>query len=224
MSMAHVPRRGELAINTIAAQRALEHQSAALNAVFYERAVNPSLKNLILDPKTARTVLEVSGVTPTDQDFDDEKKDILANALGVQDFLTIEGPPGHRKDQADRGNCRAMAETKSAPQDTAHLTDPYCRRQCSGADHGNELVAGMIRIGRSDEPRISELGQKLLLGATRRGLDQGNPQSRRGRNATLGGRETSRSKGCCGRHEGRAAPAGDRAPTGAQRSYRQVGG
>jgi Protein kinase domain len=92
-----VPRRGELAINTIAAQRALEHQSAALNAVFYERAVNPLLKNLILDPKTARPVLEVGGVTPTDEDFDDEKEDILAKALGVQDFLTIEGPPGTGK-------------------------------------------------------------------------------------------------------------------------------
>jgi hypothetical protein len=158
-----IPRRGELAINTIAAQRALEHQSAALNAVFYERAVNPSLKNLILDPKTARPVVEVSGVTPTDEDFDDEKEDILAKALGVQDFLTIEGPPG-------TGKTKLIAEIvvqwlKRNPRHRIMLTSQTHIALDNVLERITEanLSLEMIRIGRSDEPRISELGHKLLL-------------------------------------------------------------
>jgi hypothetical protein len=69
-----LPRRGELIFNTIAAQRALEHQSTALNAVFYDRAFSGNLKGIILDPSTARPVVPVESVIPTDEDFDDEKK------------------------------------------------------------------------------------------------------------------------------------------------------
>jgi serine/threonine protein kinase len=158
-----LPRRGELAINTIAAQRALEHQSSALNAVFYERAVNPALKSIILDPRTAKAVVVVEGVTATDDNFDDEKKDILAKALGVQDFLTIEGPPG-------TGKTTLIAEIvvqwlRRNPRHRILLTSQTHIALDNVLERVTEmkLPIEMIRIGRADEPRISELGHKLLL-------------------------------------------------------------
>jgi len=45
-----VPRRGLLELNTLAAERAIERQRRALDAVNYERSPNPRLKNLILEP------------------------------------------------------------------------------------------------------------------------------------------------------------------------------
>jgi AAA domain/Protein kinase domain len=159
----NIPRRGELAINTIAAQSALERQSAALNAVFYDRAVSPVLKSIILDPKTARPVIEVEGVTPSDNDIDDEKRGILAKALGVQDILAIEGPPG-------TGKTKLIAEiVVQWLRRYSHHRILLTSQTHVALDNVLERITemnlslDMIRIGRADEPRISELGKKLLL-------------------------------------------------------------
>lgn len=158
-----LPRRGELAINTLAAQRALDRQTAALDTVLYDRAESEQLKGIIIDPRTAAPVVEVHDVVPTSADFDDEKKEILAKALGVQDILAIEGPPG-------TGKTKLIAEIvvqwlKRHPRHRILLSsqthialDNVLERITE-----TELPLEMIRIGRSDETRISDLGHKLLL-------------------------------------------------------------
>lgn len=158
-----LPRRGELAINTIAAQRALEHQSAALDAVLYERVVCPTLKTIILKPSTAKPVVEVQGVTPTDKNFDPEKQGILAQALGVQDILAIEGPPG-------TGKTKLITEivVQWLRRNPGHRILLSSQTHIA-LDNVLERVAeldpslDMIRIGRPDEPRISEFSRTLLL-------------------------------------------------------------
>jgi hypothetical protein len=158
-----VPRRGEIAINTIAAQRALDVQGAALDAVVYERAVNPRLKQLILDPRTARPPISASDVEPSEEDFDPEKTAILRTALGVQDVLAIEGPPG-------TGKTKLITEIvvqwlKLNPTHRILLSS----QTHIAIDNVIERVAEVapelkiIRIGRSDEPRISDFGKSLLL-------------------------------------------------------------
>lgn len=158
-----LPRRGELAINTLAAQRALDHQTAALNTVFYDRAVSAELKGIILDPRTAEPVVEVDDVVPTSADFDQEKREILARALGVQDILAIEGPPG-------TGKTKLIAEIvvqwlKRNPRHRILLSSQTHTALDNVLERITEtgLPLEMIRIGRSDETRISELGHKLLL-------------------------------------------------------------
>lgn len=158
-----LPRRGELAINTLAAQRALDHQSAALNSVYFDRAVSDQLKGIILDPRTAKPVVDVEDVVPTASDFDEEKKEILAKALGVQDILAIEGPPG-------TGKTKLIAEIvvqwlKRNPRDRILLSSQTHIALDNILERITEtkLPLEMIRIGRSDETRISELGHKLLL-------------------------------------------------------------
>jgi hypothetical protein len=158
-----LPRRGELAINTLAAQRALDHQTAALNTVFYDRAVSERLKGIILDPRTAEPVVQADDVVPTSADFDEEKLEILAKALGVQDILAIEGPPG-------TGKTKLIAEIvvqwlKRNPRHRILLSsqthialDNVLERITE-----TELPLEIIRIGRSDETRISDLGHTLLL-------------------------------------------------------------
>jgi len=158
-----VPRRGELAINTLAAQRALDHQSFALNAVLYDRAESSNLKTILLEPKCAAPVVAVAGIEPTDDDFDDEKRAILSQALGVQDVLAIEGPPG-------TGKTKLITEIvvqwlKRNPSHRILLSSQTHIALDNVLERVGELDASldMIRIGRPDEPRISPFSKKLLL-------------------------------------------------------------
>lgn len=156
-------RRGEISINTIAAQRALSHQTHALDAVVFDRAVSSRLKAIVLEPSSAQAIVPVRGTQPSDPDVDEEKREILAQALGVEDVLAIEGPPG-------TGKTKLITEIiiqwlRRRPEDRIMLSS----QTHIALDNVLERVAkvapnlDMIRIGRPDEPRISEASKKLLL-------------------------------------------------------------
>jgi len=158
-----LPRRGELIINTIAAQKALSHQTQALDSVIYDRAVSDRLKPIILEPKSALPVQPITGIVPTDDELDDEKKSVLSRALGVQDILAIEGPPG-------TGKTKLIAEIvvqwlrinpghRVLLSSQTHIALDNVLERVAAMDSNVDL----IRIGRPDEPRISEASQKLLL-------------------------------------------------------------
>jgi serine/threonine protein kinase len=158
-----LPRSGHLMINTIAAQKALEHQTSALNAVIYDRVVNPDLKGLVLNPASAAPVIPVADVQPDDQDFDAEKRSILSQALGVQGVLAIEGPPG-------TGKTKLITEIvvqwlKRNPNHRILLSSQTHIALDNVLERVGELKPGldMIRIGRSDELRISDFSKNYLL-------------------------------------------------------------
>lgn len=158
-----VPRRGEIAINTIAAQRALSHQTHALDALVFDRAVSPSLKAIVLEPSTARAIVPVGGAQPSDPDIDEEKKAILAQALGVEDILAIEGPPG-------TGKTKLITEIiiqwlRRHPGQRIMLSSQTHIALDNVLERVAKVAPGldMIRIGRPDEPRISEASKALLL-------------------------------------------------------------
>ena len=155
-------RRGEIAINTIAATKALTHQSQALDAVVFDRAVSPRLKAVILNPGISGAAVPVVGVTVTDKDFDKEKADILAKALGVQDVLAIVGPPGTGKTKliteiVVQWLLRNPEHRILLSSQTHIALDNVLRRSRPG------IPVEMIRIGRTDDPKISDQSKKLLL-------------------------------------------------------------
>lgn len=158
-----MPRRGELTINTIAAQKALSHQTHALDALTYDRAVSDRLKEIILEPGTARASAPADDVVPTDDELDGEKRRVLAQALGIEDLLVVEGPPG-------TGKTKLIAEIvvqwlRKYPTNRILLSS----QTHIALDNVLERVAAMdasvdlIRIGRADEQRISDASKKLLL-------------------------------------------------------------
>lgn len=158
-----MPRRGELMINTIAAQKALSHQTHALDALVYGRAVGDRLKEIILEPRSALAGAPADNVVPTDEELDDEKRRVLSQALGIEDLLVVEGPPG-------TGKTKLIAEIvvqwlRKYPTNRILLSS----QTHIALDNVLERVAAMdasvdlIRIGRADEQRISDASKKLLL-------------------------------------------------------------
>ena len=92
-----VPVSGELLINTRQIAQAIERQRVALDSVFYNRSVNPNLKQILLEPNSVSPPQEVNEVTPAQKEIDPGKLDALYAALGNQNLLAIEGPPGTGK-------------------------------------------------------------------------------------------------------------------------------
>lgn len=158
-----LPRRGDISINTIAAQRALTHQTQALDAVVFGRSVSEDLKRLILEPRNATPAVPVAEVTPTDADFDEEKIAILSQALGVHDLLAVEGPPGTGKTKLITEIVVQWLRRHPAHRillsSQTHIALDNVLERVAKLDPKLEL----IRIGRSDEPKISEESKKLLL-------------------------------------------------------------
>jgi hypothetical protein len=158
-----LPRRGEISINTLLAQRALTRQTQALDAIMFGRAVSDQLKPIILEPSKVTPAEAVSGVVPTDIDLDDEKLGILAKALGVEDVLAIEGPPGTGKTKLISEIVvqwlRRNPEHRILLSSQTHIALDNVLERVAKLDREMKL----IRIGRADEPKISDESKKLLL-------------------------------------------------------------
>lgn len=159
-----IPRRGKLEINTVAAEKAIERQRRALDAVNYNRAASPRLRTIITNPATNRepTVLRVP--TPIGGGpFDPEKKDVLVRALGVLDILAIQGPPG-------TGKTRLIEEIL-----VQYLAlNPRHRVLLSAQTHValdnvierlrvRQPTIDIVRIGRLDDQKISPSCRDLIL-------------------------------------------------------------
>jgi hypothetical protein len=158
-----LPRRGDISINTAAAQRALTNQTRALDAVVFDRAVGDRLKPIILEPASATAPVPVEGVVPTDAKFDDEKARILRKALGVQDILAVEGPPG-------TGKTKLIGEIivqwlRRNPKHRILLSSQTHIALDNVIERIVELdpAVDIIRIGRTDDARVAESSRGLLL-------------------------------------------------------------
>jgi serine/threonine protein kinase len=158
-----LPQRGDLQFNTIAAQRALEHQYAALDAVVYDRGVNSRLKDLVADPTIVQTPIELERVTAKDPKLDAEKVDVLRRALGEFELLAIEGPPG-------TGKTSLIAEIivqwlEAHPHHRILLASQTHIALDNVLDRIAELGAmpDVVRIGRAEDPRIADSAKPFIL-------------------------------------------------------------
>ena len=158
-----LPRAGRLEVNTIAAEKSIERQRRALDSVYYDRAPNPRLRALIVDPGSARAPLTVAVPRVDSRAFDDEKVEILRHAIGLQDVLAIEGPPG-------TGKTRLIEEI------VVHYLyrNPKHRVLLSSQTHvaldnvierinARQAALEIVRVGRTDDAKVSPTCRDLLL-------------------------------------------------------------
>ena len=90
------PVVGTLELDTRAADVAIGRQQTVLDDVRFGRAVEPRLRELLLNPSLSRSPTQVDGIEFS-QDLDEAKRRAVEQALGVRDLLVIEGPPGTGK-------------------------------------------------------------------------------------------------------------------------------
>lgn len=92
-----VPANGVLEVNTDRASRAIDRQRQALDAVANGRSAHTGLREIILDGRDAKPPLPAVPYRDPGEQFDDDKLVVLKKALGTQDILAVEGPPGTGK-------------------------------------------------------------------------------------------------------------------------------
>jgi hypothetical protein len=96
-SAQELPRRGSLTIDIAAAREALSRQKSALDDVRYDRSLRPEFRRLLAHPEMASPPRPVGPIEFSQLGLDDAKRRAVEMALGSDDVLLVEGPPGTGK-------------------------------------------------------------------------------------------------------------------------------
>lgn len=158
-----LPKTGELRFDIRASRKALQRQRAALDSVRFERCVRPHLKRLLADPSRAATPVPIQVGDYFQPALDDDKKNAVASALGAEEFLLVEGPPG-------TGKTRLIIEIILQTL----RREPWSRILLSSQTHIalDNAIEGLlklapelmtVRIGHRQDPRVAESVRGLLL-------------------------------------------------------------
>lgn len=157
-----LPTRGVLLPFLGPSQTALNRQNDALAKVAAGQTTNPLLRDIIDDPASVATQPPSTIAKWFRSDLDESKQAVVAHALGTQDLLLVEGPPG-------TGKTTVIAEIV----EQTLQRDPYARILIVSQTHiaiDNALlrlekagVGGLVRLGHPDDPRVSTTVQHLLL-------------------------------------------------------------
>jgi serine/threonine protein kinase len=159
-----LPRKGDLLLNTRAAESSLNYQSTALDAVIYGRLPNPRLRAILLDPACAAAPHAVNAGAVSSK-LSGEKLTVLRQALGTNEMLAIEGPPGTGKtdliSEIAIGWLRRNPNHRILIASQTHTALDEAIERITSLD--GEMSRSIIRIGRNDDPRISTKSRELLL-------------------------------------------------------------
>lgn len=92
-----LPNSGLIEFDTKAAEIAINRQKEALDAVRFERSLNPILQKRLAKPSKTKIPEEIDLIDFFTKDLDSAKKDGIKKALGAEELLVVEGPPGTGK-------------------------------------------------------------------------------------------------------------------------------
>ncbi|MFF9074523.1 AAA domain-containing protein [Streptomyces sp. NPDC014872] len=157
-----LPGRGVLLPFLGPSQSAINRQRDALTNVAAGQAANPVLRQIIDDPTSITSQPPTDVTTWFRADLDKSKRDVVAHALGSQDLLLVEGPPGTGKttviaeivEQTLKRNAHARILIVSQ----THIAIDNALKRIEEAG-----ITGLVRLGRPDDPRVAESAQPLLL-------------------------------------------------------------
>lgn len=159
-----IPAWGRLEVNTIAAEKAIEHQRRALDAVNYDRAASPYLRSIIVGPSNARPPLRAAiPTTIAGGAFDPEKREILERALGLQDVLAIQGPPGTGKTRLIEEIVVQYLERNPSHRLLVSSQTHVALDNVLERVRARKPSIDMVRIGRLDDQKISPACRDLVL-------------------------------------------------------------
>jgi len=157
-----IPDRGVLLPYLGPSQTSLNRQRDALATLAADSTANRSLRAIIEDPAAMQVGRPAEITTWFRGDLDESKRQVVRHALGSQDLLLVEGPPG-------TGKTTVIAEIveqtlKRSPQarilivSQTHIAIDNALRRIEDAG-----VTSLVRLGRPDDPRVADSAQHLLL-------------------------------------------------------------
>lgn len=158
-----IPPSGKLLINTVRERRAIEFQNHAIDSLIYNRAANSRLKEILLTPSVAKVPVPIADYKPADLSLDQEKIEIVENALGEFEMFAIEGPPGTGKTklitEIITQNIKRNPNTRILLSSQTHIAlDNVLERVIE------ELPdTQLLRIGRDDQQKISAKMRSFLV-------------------------------------------------------------
>ncbi|MCD7440994.1 protein kinase [Streptomyces lincolnensis] len=157
-----LPGRGFLLPFLGPSRNAINRQRDALSAVAAGQTSNPSLREIIDNPAVLRVSPPAEITKWARADLDQSKRDVVAHALGTQDLLLVEGPPGTGKTTviaeiveqtlSRNPNARILIVSQT------HIAIDNALKRLEDAG-----INGLVRLGRVDDPRVAESAQPLLL-------------------------------------------------------------
>jgi predicted ATPase len=155
-----VPEHGTLTPHLGPSQVALQRESDAVLAVKDRTSARPDLRDVLVNPALARPPSEVAEPAWR-QDLDQDKRDAVRAALGADDLLLVKGPPGTGKTSfitelvAQHLETRPDSRVLIVSQTHVAVDNALERLDQAG-------VAGLVRLGTPDDPRVAEATRHLL--------------------------------------------------------------
>ncbi len=162
-SLDGLPSSGELLYDTDAAKAALKKQEQALNAVRHGRSVRADLRELVARPSEARPPAPVPDLEFLHDDLDESKRAAVAAAMGLEDIMVVEGPPGTGKTTFI---AELVAQYKSSRPNSRILLSSQTHAALDNAlERIHRLMPELrlVRLGRAE--RISDDVEHLRLDA-----------------------------------------------------------
>ncbi|MEU7306136.1 AAA domain-containing protein [Streptomyces sp. NPDC007206] len=157
-----LPRRGVLLPYLGPSKVALQRQQDALSSLRTGRTTNPKLADIIADPASL-SVSKPAEITHWFRgDLDPSKQNVVRHALGTQDLLLVEGPPGTGKTTVI---AEIVEQTLARTPEARILIVSQTHIAIDNALHRLEQanIPDLVRLGRPDDPRVAVDVKHLLL-------------------------------------------------------------
>lgn len=164
--LSEVPQFGVLELDDRLSQTAIRRQFNVLDAVKFGRSVRPDLRHILTGKVRPRSP-KPRPLTFIQDDLDDDKKAAVAAALGTQDLLVVEGPPGTGKTKfitevvaqvlAENPNTRVLITSQT------HVALDHALTNIEKLAKQRNIPIKAVRIARPNDERVSPNLEHLLL-------------------------------------------------------------